>query len=75
MDDDDVTPRLQCDIELDFPGPNDATLNKWAAAALRRLADRLEKEELDSGNHAVTDNVGKTIGTMCLSYYEEVTIP
>jgi hypothetical protein len=71
-DDDDVIPRLTCDIELDFPGPNDATLNKWAADALRRLADRLDKGEFETGHHPVKDNVGKPIGTIYLDYYGEL---
>ena len=41
-DDDDVIPHLQCDVELEFTGPNDATINKWVAEALRRLADSIE---------------------------------
>ena len=72
MDDDDVIPHLKCDIELDFPGPNDATLNKWAADALRKLADRIEKDEFQDGHHPVMDNVGKQIGTIYVDYYGEL---
>lgn len=68
MDEEDFTSRLKCDVELDFPGPNTATLNKWAADALRKLADRLEKDEFDDGFHPVTDNVGKKIGTVYVDY-------
>lgn len=32
--DDDVTPHLKCDVELDVSGPNYATINKWTADAL-----------------------------------------
>ena len=38
--DDGVIPHLKCDVEMEFEGPNDATMNKWAADVLRRLADR-----------------------------------
>ena len=71
MDDDDVILHLKCDVELDFSGPNDATLNKWAADALRKLADRIEKDEFQDGHHPVKDNVGKPIGTIYVDYYGE----
>ena len=32
--DDGITPCLKCDVEMDLSGPNDETLNKWAADAL-----------------------------------------
>ena len=70
--DDEVIPHLKCDVELDFAGPNDATLNKWAADALRKLADRIEKNEFDSGHHPVKDNVGKTLGTIYIDYSGEL---
>jgi len=73
--DDDVTPQLHCDVELKLSGPNDATLNKWAADALRRLADRIEKGEFEDGEHPVTDGVGKPIGTVYLDYSGEITCP
>ena len=67
--DDELTPRLFCTVELNIPGPNDATINKWAADALRRLADRIEKGELEDGEHVpVPDNVGKDIGEVYVSY-------
>jgi len=67
--DDDWSPQLQCDIELQVSGPNAATNNKWIADALRRLADQIEKDELDSdGFTDVVDNVGKKIGTIYLDH-------
>jgi hypothetical protein len=72
-DDDDVIPYLKCDVEMNLSGPNHATLNKWAADALRRLADSLEKDELEDGHHDLKDNVGKTIGTFYIDYYAELT--
>jgi hypothetical protein len=69
MDDDDfLAPRLKCDVELDFGGPNDATINKWAADALRSLADRLERGEFEDGFTDVKDRVGKKIGTIYVDY-------
>ncbi len=73
--DDDVTPHLKCDIELDVSGPNDATINKWIADALRRLADQIEKDELDTGFHDVMDSVGKKIGTIYLDHYGHSELP
>jgi hypothetical protein len=68
-DDDDILgPRLKCDVELEFSAPNDATLNKWAADALRRVADRLERDEFEDGFSDVTDRVGKKIGTVYVDY-------
>ena len=72
-DDDDVIPYLKYDVEMNFSGPNHATLNKWAADALRRLADSLEKDEREDGHHDLKDNVGKTIGTFYIDYYAELT--
>jgi hypothetical protein len=71
MKDDDVVPYLKCDVEMELTGPNNATLNKWAADALRRLADSIESDSLEDGHHDLKDNVGKTIGTVYLDYYGE----
>lgn len=73
--DDDVTPHLKCDVELDVAGPNDATINKWIADALRRVADQIEKDKLDTGFHDVVDNVGKKIGTVYLDHYGHIEPP
>lgn len=70
--DDELIPQLQCDIELILTGPNVATLNKWAADALRKLADRIEKEEFEDGHHEVKDNVGKSVGTIYVDYSGEL---
>jgi hypothetical protein len=73
MEDDRVVPGLKCDVEMDLTGPNDATLNKWAADALRRLADLIESDSLQDGHHDLKDNVGKVIGTVYIDYYGERT--
>ena len=72
MDDSEVIPHLKCDVELEFTGPNVATLNRWAADALRKLADCIEKDEFDSGFHPVKDNVGKPVGTIYVDYSGEL---
>jgi hypothetical protein len=70
--DDDVIPHLLCDVEMELEGPNHATLNKWAADALRRLADSIENDELDDGHHDLKDNVGKTIGKVYIDFSGEL---
>jgi len=72
VDDSEIIPHLKCDVELEFTGPNVATLNKWAANALRKLADCIEKDEFDSGWHPVKDNVGKPVGKICVDYSGEL---
>lgn len=69
--DDNITPRLTCDIELELSGPNAATVNKWCADALRKVADRIERDEFETGHHSVTDTIGKPIGTIYLDHYGE----
>lgn len=73
--DDDVTPHLKCDVELDVSGPNYATINKWIAGTLRKLADQIEKDELDSGFHDAMDSVGKKVGTIYLDHYGHDELP
>jgi hypothetical protein len=72
MDDEEVIPHLICHIELEFVGPNDATLNKWAADTLRKLADRIQKNEFEDGHHPVLDSVGKNVGNIYVSYDGEL---
>jgi hypothetical protein len=68
---DDLTVRLKCDVELDVPGPTMPVVDKWAADALRALADRLEKGQFQDGFADVPDKVGKKIGTVYVDYSEE----
>jgi hypothetical protein len=72
--DDGVIPHLKCDVEMEFEGPNDATMNKWAADVLRRLADRIEKDEFcgQDGHHPLMDNVGKKVGEVYITYDGEL---
>jgi hypothetical protein len=73
MDEDGMIPHLKCDVEMEFTGPNDATLNKWAADVLRRLADSIENDELEDGFHELKDNVGKKVGQVYIAYDGELT--
>ena len=66
--DHDITPEFTCEIELELSGSNDATLTKWCADALRRIADRIGREELASGRYEVPNNIGKKMGTFDLEY-------
>ncbi|OCC01757.1 hypothetical protein BA190_27740 [Labrys sp. WJW] len=68
MDEEELTPRLKCDVELELVGPTTSVLNKWAANALRDLADRIEKDEFQDGFHEVADKVGKRVGTIYVDY-------
>lgn len=69
MSEHDVSPNLKCDVAMEFSGPNDATLNKWAADVLRRLADSFDRNGLEDGYHDLRDNVGKPIGTVYIDYF------
>ena len=71
MDDDNVTPHLKCDIKLNLSGPSHATVNKWTADVLRKLADRIEEDEFETGHHPVEDSVGKNVGEIYLDHYGE----
>ncbi len=67
-DEEAFTPHLKCDVELELSGPNVPALNKWAADALRALAERLERDEFEDGFTDVQDKVGKKIGTIYIDY-------
>jgi hypothetical protein len=53
--DDGVITHLKCDVEMEFEGPNDATMNKWAADVLRRWLTALRR----------TSSVAKTVIISC----------
>ncbi len=65
-----LTPRLQCDVELEFVGPSVPVLEKWAADMLRALADRVERGEFDDGFTDVKDESGKLVGKIYVDYTE-----
>ena len=64
------TPRLQCDVELEFVGPSVPVLEKWAADMLRTLADRIERGEFEDGFTEVKDESGKLVGKIYVDYSE-----
>ncbi len=66
--DDEVMPELTCDIELRLQGPTTKVLSAWCAAALRKLADRIEIEGFEDGHHPVKNNIGMEIGTIYIDY-------
>ncbi|MBY5364042.1 hypothetical protein HFO97_29705 [Rhizobium leguminosarum] len=67
-DEEEFTPRLKCDVDLEFVGPTGAVIDKWAADVLRALAERVEKGEFGDGFHEVKDRTGKPVGTIYLDY-------
>lgn len=73
MEEDDNT-ILKCDINLNVAAPSLATANNWVADALRRLADRLERDEFEDGFNEVADGAGKKIGEIYVDYSTEIII-
>ena len=68
--DGELTQLLTFDVEFRITGPTVAVNNKWAADALRALANRVEKGEFEDGHHQVKDRAGKPIGFVYLDYSE-----
>ncbi|WBU58569.1 hypothetical protein [Paracoccus sediminicola] len=58
-----LTPHIKCDVELSVSGPAERTVASWTAAALRRIADKLEQCEYEDGHHEVTDGSRRPIGS------------
>ncbi|MBB3389161.1 hypothetical protein FHT82_001884 [Rhizobium sp. BK275] len=67
-DNDEMVTVLKCDVELNFTGPIPALVNKRAAAVLRSLAERLEKDEFEDGFHPVKDENGEEVGEIYVDY-------
>lgn len=65
-----LTQYIQCDIELNVSGPSQKTVASWRAAALRRIADQLEKDDFEDGHHDVEDNTGRPIGSVYFDFSE-----
>lgn len=65
-----LTQYIQCDVELNVSGPSQKTVAIWTAAALRRVADRLEQGSYDDDHHDVADNSGRPIGSVYLDFSE-----
>ena len=61
--DDSVEDRVICDIEIDCAN------GKAIAWVLRNLADKLERDELDTGWHDVNVPNGDEVGKIYLDFY------
>lgn len=61
---------LKFDVELNVTGPITAIVNKQAAAVLRSLADRLEKDDFEDGFEKIQDERGEEIGEVYVDYSE-----
>ncbi|RXT16917.1 hypothetical protein B5P46_29710 [Rhizobium leguminosarum] len=64
---------LKLDIELNLTGPMQALVNKQAAALLRSVADRLEKDDLQDGFEEINDENGNQIGEIYVDYSDMIT--
>jgi hypothetical protein len=69
-----LTQFIQCDIELNVSGPSQKTVAHWTAAALRLIADKLERNEFQDGHHEVHDNSGRPIGTVYFDFSEGMQV-
>ena len=65
-----LTQYIQCDVELNVSGPSQKTVASWTAMALRRIADKLERDEFEDGHHEVQDNSGRPVGTVYFDFSE-----
>jgi len=59
---------LKCDVELNLTGPDVSDVNKLAAEALRKLADRIENDEFGDGFHEIVAKVGVAMGELYMDY-------
>lgn len=64
------TSYVQCDVELNVSAPTMKTAEKWAADALRRLADQLEAGKRKDGHYDVSDGSGRKIGVVYFDFSE-----
>ncbi|ANP87437.1 MULTISPECIES: hypothetical protein [Rhizobium] len=64
---------LKLDIELNLTGPMQALVNKQAAALLRSVADRLEKDDFQDGFEEINDENGNQIGEIYVDYSDMIT--
>ena len=71
--DEDTLLHFQCEIELTVVGLTQERADKRGAAALRALADRIEKGEFESGHHLWKDISGTSFGKIYVDYSESPT--
>ena len=62
-EDDTTEERLKCDLEIDCSN------SKAVAWVLRDLAEKIEKENLDTGWHDITVPNGDKVGELYLDFY------
>ncbi|WP_155951289.1 hypothetical protein [Rhizobium mesoamericanum] len=72
-DNDEAVTVLKFDVELNLSGPIPALVNKQAAALLRSLADRLEKDDFEDGFEKINDKDGNEIGEVYVDYSDMIT--
>ncbi|MCD9147795.1 hypothetical protein [Pseudophaeobacter flagellatus] len=61
---------IECNVELTCPGPSENVARGWTAAALRKIASKLERGEYQDGHHEVTGRIGKKIGEVYFDFSE-----
>jgi hypothetical protein len=64
---------LKFDLELNFSAPALGLVNQEAAAVLRALADRLEKNDFEDGFEKIKNEKGEEIGEVYVDYAEMFT--
>lgn len=67
-----LTQYIQCDLELRVSGPRQKKVASWTAAALHKIAERLERDEFEYGQHDVRDNSGRPIGSVYFDFSEGI---
>lgn len=68
--DDELISNLQCDVEINIAGWDDAEINKRAAAVLRKAAAMVESGVLETGVVDLRDDAGRKVGTIYLDHSE-----
>ena len=67
---DELISNLQCDVEINVSGLDDAEINKRAAAVLRKAAAMVESGDLETGFIDLRDDSGKKLGTIYMDHSE-----
>lgn len=67
---DDLLSNLQCDVEINVSGWDEATINQRTAAVLRKAAAMVESGHLETGFIDLRDDNGKKVGTIYLDHTE-----
>lgn len=67
---DELISNLQCDVEINIAGWDDAEINKRAAAVLRKAAAMVESGDLETGFIDLRDDSGRKVGTIYVDHSE-----